>query len=80
MHLSYKQETEGLETKMQWRQRTFEVDFEYEDGAFEIEYEIDLKDLPVEKQVQVKQLALNADKFELEELFMYKSSLLSVYF
>ena len=89
MQLSYKQEEEGLETKMQWRQRTFEVDFEFEDGAFEVEYEIKLEDLPVSIQAQVKQLSLEADKVELEEVYginkhyyevyVYKNSKLSKY-
>lgn len=69
MQLSYQQEEAGLETKMQWQQRTFGVDFEYDDGAFEIEYEIKLADLPAKKQILVNQLAQKADKVVLEEVY-----------
>ena len=79
MQLSYKQETEGLATKMEWRQRTFQIDFEYDDGAFEVEYEINKKDLPVEKQLQVDQLSQQADKVELEEVYGINKHYYEVY-
>ena len=66
--LSYTSNEEGLETKLNWRQRTFEMDIEYDDG-FEIEYPIKLTDLPVGKQDLVKKYSVQADKVLLEEVY-----------
>ncbi|MBC7449922.1 MAG: sulfite exporter TauE/SafE family protein [Cytophagales bacterium] len=79
MDVSYKPAEKGLETKMQWRERTFEVDFEYDDGSFEVEYEVKLADLPLEKQKIVEQLSQSADKVLLEEVYGLNKHYYEVY-
>jgi uncharacterized membrane protein YfcA len=79
VQLSYKEEEEGLETKMKWRQSTFEMELEFEDGFFEIEYEINFHDLPEDKQMTVKGLTAGADKVELEEVYGINKHFYEVY-
>ncbi|HSZ72717.1 MAG TPA: sulfite exporter TauE/SafE family protein [Cytophagaceae bacterium] len=79
LHFAYQADSKQLETKMQWNQRTFELDFEYEDGEFEIEHEIKLTDLPIEKQQQVHALAQQADKITIEEVYAINDHYYEVY-
>ncbi len=79
MQMSYKPVEDGLETKMQWRQRTFEVDFEFDDGSFEVEHDIKMEDLPVDKQIQVIQLSQSADNVLLEEVYGFNKHYYEVY-
>jgi uncharacterized membrane protein YfcA len=69
LHVSYVAADKSIETKMQWKKRTFQIDLEYEDGSFEMEYPIELKDLPADKQLLVKQWSQSADKIVLEEVY-----------
>lgn len=79
MQMSYVAEDESIETKMQWRKRTFQIDFEYDDGSFEIEYPITLEDLPADKQILAAELGKSADKVLLEEVYGIHTHYYEVY-
>ncbi|WP_018342601.1 sulfite exporter TauE/SafE family protein [Cytophaga aurantiaca] len=79
LHVTYVTEDKSIETKMQWRKRTFQIDFEYGDGSFEMEYPIELKDLPLDKQKLVEQFSQSADKVVLEEVYGVNKHYYEVY-
>ena len=89
LSLSYQPIEEGIETKMQWKQSTFEIDLEYDDGSLEIEYGIKLSDLSKDKQLAVERMTAGADRYLLEEvygvnkhyyeIYIYKAGKLSKY-
>lgn len=79
LHISYVATNKGVDTKMKWRKRSFQIEFEYEDGSFEIEYPVELKDLPAGKRVLAEQLAKSADKVLFEEVYGFNKHYYEVY-
>jgi len=79
IHMSYVAADKGIETKMQWNDRTIQIDLEYDDGSFEIEYPVLLNDLPVYKQALVEQWMQSADKVILEEVYGVNKHFYEVY-
>ena len=79
LHVSYLAAEDGIETKMQWRQRTFQIDIEYDDGGLEIEYPIMREDLPADQQLRVNELAQGADNVLLEEVYGMNKHYYEVY-
>lgn len=57
-----------LATPLQWRNKLFSLEFEYDEG-FEFEHSISFNELPPDKQVKAKTLSQGADKVVLEEVF-----------
>lgn len=66
--MNYVPISSGMETQLQWRQKMFALEFEY-NGGFEFERSIKLTDLPLDKQAYVKMLSKGAEKVFLEEVF-----------
>ncbi len=58
----------GVETRLQWRQGFFTIELEFNEG-FEYEHSITMADLPKEKQQIAQKLIAGADRFYLEEVF-----------
>ncbi|GAB4038411.1 hypothetical protein GCM10028809_56500 [Spirosoma gilvum] len=66
--VDYSPLSSGMSTQLQWRNRLFSLEFEYDEG-FEFEHSIPFDELPVEKQHKAKELSQGADKVILEEVF-----------
>lgn len=66
--MSFSPITSGVETKLQWRESQFALEFEFDDG-FEYEHRIPFADLPVSHQMKVQDLAHGADRVVIEEVF-----------
>ncbi|MVM28552.1 TSUP family transporter [Spirosoma sp. HMF4905] len=68
VEINYSPVADGLTTQLQWRNKLFSLEFEYDEG-FEFEHSISLSELPPDKQDQVKLLSQGAEKVMLEEVF-----------
>lgn len=68
----------GMTTQLQWRNKLFALEFEYDEG-FEFEHTTSLSELPPDKQLQVKKLSQGADKVVLEEVFSIDKHSYEVY-
>lgn len=69
---------DGLETKLKWNQRSFLLEFKYDDG-FEIERPVALSDLPLRLQQKVAGLSKTADKIFLEEVYAFRDHYYEIY-
>ncbi|MDB5273564.1 MAG: hypothetical protein JWO58_1931 [Chitinophagaceae bacterium] len=79
LSLSYQPVEDGIDTKMQWKKSTFEIDLEYDDGSLEIEYGIKLADLPNDKQQAVLKMTAGSDHYILEEVYGVNKHYYEVY-
>lgn len=66
--IDYSPLANGMTTQLQWRNKLFSLEFEYDEG-FEFEHTIPFQELPHDKQVEVAKLGQGADKVVLEEVF-----------
>ncbi|WP_288428254.1 sulfite exporter TauE/SafE family protein [uncultured Spirosoma sp.] len=66
--LDYSPMANGLATQLQWRNKLFALEFEY-DGGFEFEHSIPFGELPADKQMLAKKLGRGADRLFVEEVF-----------
>jgi uncharacterized membrane protein YfcA len=66
--IDYSPLANGMTTQLQWRNKLFSLEFEYDEG-FEFEHTIPFQELPHDKQVDVAKLGQGADKVVLEEVF-----------
>lgn len=66
--IDYSPVANGLTTRLQWRNKLFSLEFEYDEG-FEFEHSISNSELPIDKQVKVKKLSHGADHVVIEEVF-----------
>ena len=68
----------GTTTQLQWRNKLFSLEFEYDEG-FEFEHTISFTDLPPDKRAQVKPLVKGSDRYVLEEVFGFDKHVYEVY-
>ena len=66
--IDYSPLASGMTTQLQWRNKLFSLEFEYDEG-FEFEHTIPLSELPSDKQMEAKKLSQGADHVVLEEVF-----------
>ncbi|GAB2546891.1 hypothetical protein GCM10027085_42660 [Spirosoma aerophilum] len=66
--IDYSPVANGMSTQLQWRNKLFSLEFEYDEG-FEFEHTIPFGELPPDKQVKAKKLSQGADHMVLEEVF-----------
>ncbi|GAB4019201.1 sulfite exporter TauE/SafE family protein [Spirosoma koreense] len=66
--INYSPLANGMTTQLQWRNKLFSLEFEYDEG-FEFEHTIPYQELPYDKQVDVTKLGQGADHVVLEEVF-----------
>jgi uncharacterized membrane protein YfcA len=66
--IAYSPLANGMTTQLQWRNKLFSLEFEYDEG-FEFEHTIPFQELPKNKQVDVARISRGADKVVLEEVF-----------
>lgn len=66
--IDYSPLANGMTTQLQWRNKLFSLEFEYDEG-FEFEHTISFHELPQDKQVDISKLSQKADKVVLEEVF-----------
>jgi len=66
--LSFLPISKGVESKIQWQQANFAIEFEYDEG-FEYEQVINLSELPTEKQKFVLANKKKANSIVIEEVF-----------
>ncbi|QMW04594.1 sulfite exporter TauE/SafE family protein [Spirosoma foliorum] len=66
--IDYSPVANGMTTQLQWRNKLFSLEFEYDEG-FEFEHTISFNELPLAKQTKVTALSRWADKVMLEEVF-----------
>lgn len=65
--IDYSPLANGMTTQLQWRNKLFSLEFEYDEG-FEFEHTIPFHELPQDKQVKVTRISRGADKVVLEEV------------
>mgnify|MGYP002386999505 FL=1 len=66
--IDYSPLANGMSTQLQWRNKLFSLEFEYDEG-FEFEHTIPLSELPTDKQIEAKKLSQGANHVVLEEVF-----------
>ena len=77
--LSFAPISKGLESKIQWQQAIFAIEFEYNEG-FEYEQVINLSDLPADQQNFVLTNSKNADRIVVEEVFGFDKHSYEAYY
>lgn len=77
--LSFSPISKGVESKIQWQQANFAIEFEYDEG-FEYEQVINLSELPLDKQNFVLTNKKNADTIIVEEVFGLSKHSYEAYF
>jgi uncharacterized membrane protein YfcA len=78
-YLSFMPITKGIESKVQWQQASFAVEFEYDEGL-EYEQQIPFSELPADRQNIVITKKAKADKVIVEEVFGFNSHSYEAYF
>jgi uncharacterized membrane protein YfcA len=76
--LNYSPISGGVETRLQWKQSNFSLEFKYEEG-FELEQIVELGTLPDAKRQQVEAFILDADRFVIEEVYAFRKHYYEVY-
>lgn len=76
--IDYSPLANGMTTQLQWRNKLFSLEFEYDEG-FEFEHSIPFSELPPDKQAQAKKLSQGADKVVFEEVFNFEKHAYEVY-
>ncbi|GAB4043302.1 sulfite exporter TauE/SafE family protein [Spirosoma jeollabukense] len=76
--IDYSPVANGMTTQLQWRNKLFALEFEYDEG-FEFEHNISFSELPPDKQVQAMKLSQGADKVVFEEVFSFDTHSYEVY-
>ncbi|UHG94753.1 sulfite exporter TauE/SafE family protein [Spirosoma oryzicola] len=66
--IDYSPLAHGMTTQLQWRNKLFSLEFEYDEG-FEFEHTIPFQELPYDKQVEVTKLGQGGDHVVVEEVF-----------
>jgi uncharacterized membrane protein YfcA len=79
IHISYVATDKGIDTKMKWRKRSFQIEFEYGDGSFEMEYPVEREDLPADKRMRADELSQDADKVLFEEVYGFNKHYYEMY-
>jgi hypothetical protein len=78
-YVSFTPISNGIESKVQWQQAAFAIEFEYDEG-FEYEQVIPFADLPADKQAVVNSQRRTADNIIIEEVFGVHSHSYEAYF
>ncbi|MFY8033206.1 MAG: sulfite exporter TauE/SafE family protein [Flexibacteraceae bacterium] len=76
--LNFNIASNSAETKLQWKQSSLALEFEYDDG-FEYEHPVQFSELPASKQVEAKKLTSNNKVIRYEEVHGYNVHYYEVY-
>jgi uncharacterized protein len=79
VRLSMQKLDKGMETKLNWKKRSFTLEFTFDDG-FEAEKTIRFNDLPAEKKLRVKELQQSGKLVLLEVVYGWGRTSYEAYF